>query len=68
MILRDFISLLETDEWKKQNTWHCDPKKVGGGEYDLEISTNICEIQMEEYKLRQHVSYYLILSVITSLI
>ena len=39
------------------------PKKGGGKEeYDLEISTNICEMQMEQYKHRQHVSYYLILS------
>jgi len=32
MILHNkgFISLLGTDEWKKQNTGHCDQKKEGG--------------------------------------
>ena len=36
--------------------------KKGGGkaEYDTEFSTNFCEMKMEQYKHRQHVSYYLI--------
>ena len=34
------------------------PKKGGRkAEYDFEISTTICEMQMEQYKHRQHVSF-----------